>query len=99
MGNGEIKFMGNERGRRICATSVFAAALMLAMAFGFGAMTVPSAQAQTFHVMYNFGGASDGGDPYASLIRDGAGNLYSTFGYGGGPSFSGGVFKVAPNGT
>jgi hypothetical protein len=40
-------------------------------------------------VLYNFAGSSDGGDPYASLIRDGAGNLYSTFGYGGGTSFSG----------
>ena len=59
----------------------------------------PNPQAQTLHVLYNFGGSSDGGDPYASLIRDAAGNLYSTFGYGGGTSFSGGVFKVAPDGT
>jgi uncharacterized repeat protein (TIGR03803 family) len=75
------------------------AALMLAVVFGFGAGTVQSAQGQTLHVLYNFGGSSDGGDPYASLIRDAAGNLYSTFGYGGGTSFSGGVFKVAPDGT
>ena len=73
--------------------------LMFALVFGFGAVTAQSARAQTLHVIYSFAGGSDGGDPYASLIRDGAGNLYSTFGYGGGPSFSGGVFKVTPNGT
>jgi len=72
---------------------------MLAAALAFVALTTQSAQAQTLHVLYNFAGASDGGDPYASLIRDAAGNLYSTFGYGGGTSFSGGVFKVAPDGT
>ena len=73
-----------------------AAAIIIAI---FGALTIPSAQAQTFKVLYNFDGASHGGDPYASLIRDAAGNLYSTVGYGGGTSFSGGVFKVAPDGT
>jgi uncharacterized repeat protein (TIGR03803 family) len=65
----------------------------------FSAMTLHSAQAQTFSVLYNFDGASHGGDPYASLTRDAAGNLYSTVGYGGGTSFAGGVFKVAPDGT
>ena len=68
-----------------------AAALIIAM---FAAMAIPSAQAQTFSVLYNFDGASHGGDPYASLIRDAAGNLYSTVDYGGGTSFAGGVFKV-----
>lgn len=90
--------MGNTQQARISARLVFAAALMLAMAFGFGAVTSQSAQAQTFHVMYNFAGASDGGDPYASLLRDSAGNLYSTVDYGG-TNFAGAVFKVAPNGT
>ncbi len=74
------------------------AALMAAVVLCFGAVTTQSAQAQTLHVLYNFAGSSDGGDPYASLIRDGAGNLYSTVDYGG-TSFAGAVFKVAPNGT
>jgi uncharacterized repeat protein (TIGR03803 family) len=74
------------------------AALMAAVVLCFGAVTTQSAQAQTLHVLYNFAGSSDGGDPYASLIRDGAGNLYSTVDYGG-SSFAGAVFKVAPNGT
>jgi len=56
------------------------------------------ASAQTLRVLYNFAGSSDGGDPYATLIRDAAGNLYSTVDYGG-TSFAGAVFKVAPNGT
>jgi uncharacterized repeat protein (TIGR03803 family) len=94
--------MGNAWQRGIpskIALTAASAALMLAVGFGFEAATTQSAQAQTFSVLYNFGGSSDGGDPYASLIRDAAGNLYSTFGYGGGSSFSGGVFKVAPDGT
>ena len=91
--------MAKTRQRRTSQNRLLAAALMLAAALAFVALTTQSAQAQTLHVLYNFAGASDGGDPYASLIRDAAGNLYSTFGYGGGTSFSGGVFKVAPDGT
>lgn len=56
------------------------------------------AQARGLTVLYNFAGSSDGGDPYASLIRDSAGNLYGTADYGG-TSFAGVVFKVAPNGA
>ena len=56
------------------------------------------AQARGLTVLYNFGGSSDGGDPFASLIRDSAGNLYGTADYGG-TAFAGAVFKVAPNGT
>jgi uncharacterized repeat protein (TIGR03803 family) len=74
------------------------AALMSVMVLCFGVATAQSARAQTLHVLYNFAGSSDGGDPYASLIRDAAGNLYSTVGYGG-TSFAGAVFKVAPDGT
>src|SRR5580693_7506123 len=90
--------MGNTQQRRISAKMGLGATLMLTVSFGFGAFTSQSAQAQTLHVLYNFAGSSDGGDPYATLIRDAAGNLYSTFGYGG-TSFAGAVFKVAPNGT
>jgi uncharacterized repeat protein (TIGR03803 family) len=56
------------------------------------------AQARGLTVLYNFAGSSDGGDPYASLIRDSAGNLYGTADYGG-TAFAGVVFKVAPDGT
>jgi len=57
-----------------------------------------SLQAQKLKVLYNFGGAADGGDPYASLIRDSAGNLYSTGGYGG-TYYAGVVYKVDPKGN
>src|SRR6202140_5852956 len=86
MGNKWLRFFANIR---------LAEAVIFAM---FGAITSQPAPAQTLTVLYNFGGSSDGGDPYASLIRDSAGNLYSTVDYGG-TSFAGGVFKVAPDGT
>ncbi|HWE06283.1 MAG TPA: choice-of-anchor tandem repeat GloVer-containing protein [Rhizomicrobium sp.] len=56
------------------------------------------AQARGLTVLYNFAGSSDGGDPFAGLIRDSAGNLYGTADYGG-TAFAGAVFKVAPDGT
>ena len=54
-------------------------------------------------VLYFFTGGSDGSAPYAGLIMDKTGNLYSTT-YGGGGSTNcsngcGTVFKLAPNGT
>lgn len=79
--------MGNTQQRRFRNVRL-GAALILSAIIGLGSAT-QTAHAQTLDVLYNFAGSSDGGDPYASLIRDGAGNLYSTFGYGGGTSFSG----------
>jgi len=70
---------------------------MLACALGLAVSASLSLHAQTLTVLYNFGGAADGGDPYASLIRDSAGNLYSTGGYGG-TFFAGVVYKVDPEG-
>jgi uncharacterized repeat protein (TIGR03803 family) len=37
-------------------------------------------------VLYAFTGKADGSGPFANLIRDPAGNLYGTTGYGGNPS-------------
>lgn len=50
-------------------------------------------------VLYNFTGGSDGGSPLASLIFDGAGNLYGTASQGGTASqYSSGVaFEISPN--
>ena len=70
---------------------------MLVCALGLAVSASLSLHAQTLTVLYNFGGAADGGDPYASLIRDSAGNLYSTGGYGG-TFFAGVVYKVDPEG-
>jgi uncharacterized repeat protein (TIGR03803 family) len=54
-------------------------------------------------VLYNFTGGADGADPQASLVLDGAGNLYGTTYQGGGAGCSGvgcgTVFKVTPGGT
>jgi len=74
------------------------AATALAIMLVLNLFAAQSVQAQTLTVLYNFAGSSDGGDPYASLIRDAAGNLYSTVGYGG-TSFAGGVFKVDTKGN
>jgi uncharacterized repeat protein (TIGR03803 family) len=51
-------------------------------------------------VLHNFGGGTDGADPYAGVIFDAAGNLYGTTSSGG--AYKGGtVFKLSPgpNGT
>jgi len=56
------------------------------------------AQAQTFTDLYNFTGGSDGGYPYAGLVRDAGGNLYGTTGSGGSSGF-GVVFKLNNKGT
>jgi uncharacterized repeat protein (TIGR03803 family) len=53
-------------------------------------------------VLYAFQGGSDGGNPYAGLIMDKAGNLYGTTEYSGSGNCISGcgvVFKVAPGGT
>jgi len=44
-------------------------------------------------VLYSFTGGSDGGSPYAGVIRDSAGNLFGTTQMGGNES-SGVVFKL-----
>ena len=71
------------------------AALALAVVLALGVCAAQPAQAQTFTVLYNFGGTPDAGNPYAGLVRDEAGNLYGTTAFGG--AFRGGggaVFKV-----
>jgi uncharacterized repeat protein (TIGR03803 family) len=49
-------------------------------------------------VLHAFTGGSDGGIPFAGLIKDAAGNLYGTT-YSGGVNSDGTVFKLAPDGT
>jgi uncharacterized repeat protein (TIGR03803 family) len=48
-------------------------------------------------VLYNFTGGADGGNPFASLLLGGGGNLYGTTS-GGGPSGFGTVFKLDATG-
>jgi uncharacterized repeat protein (TIGR03803 family) len=48
-------------------------------------------------VLYSFSGGADGGNPYAGVIADSAGNLYGTT-YNGGASGYGTVYKLSPTG-
>jgi uncharacterized repeat protein (TIGR03803 family) len=51
---------------------------------------------QTYKVLWNFGSVpNDGAGPVASLISDGAGNLYGTT-IGGGSASNGTVFELSP---
>ena len=79
-----------------------AATAALAMAIGFAltfilVISVQSAQAQTYQVIYNFTGGQDGAYPEAGLTERG-GNLYGTA-YQGGSFNRGTVFKLARNGS
>ena len=55
-------------------------------------MSAKSATAQTFTVLHNFTGASDGGSPEWGVVRDSSGNLYGTSYYGG--RGDGNVFRL-----
>jgi uncharacterized repeat protein (TIGR03803 family) len=80
---------------RLGAASV---ALTLMVVLGLGVVTAQSAPAQTLTVLYNFTGSSDGGDPYAGVVRDTAGNLYGTTYYAGFYGY-GVVFKLDTKGA
>ena len=59
---------------------------------------VLSAQAQTYSVIYNFTGQSDGGNPVAGLSMDSDGNLYgAAFAYGA--HGFGNVYQLAHSGS
>jgi len=70
---------------------------LLALVVGLAIVAIPAAQAQTFSVIHNFTGASDGGNPLAGFTIDAAGNLYGTTNIGG-ASGAGTVFKVTGKG-
>ena len=53
-------------------------------------VTTPGTQT----VLYNFTGGSDGGYPFAPVVRDSSGNLYGTTSYGGAYSSYGVVYKL-----
>lgn len=81
---------GNKVFSKIFSASV-SPAFLLVIVLGF--VATQFSQAQNFSVLYSFGGAADGGDPYAGVIRDSNGNFYGTVGYGG-TAYAGGVYKV-----
>ena len=63
-----------------------------------GLAFVPTASAQTYTVLHNFGGFADGRYPMAGLTMDAGGNLYGTTRFGGNQACNAGcgtVFKLS----
>jgi uncharacterized repeat protein (TIGR03803 family) len=73
------------------------AASLLALALAAAFCVTQAANAQTFHLLYQFKSGHDGSQPYASLILDPKGNLYGTTWIDGAYSY-GTVFKLSPSG-
>ena len=71
--------------------------LALVFMLGLAAVAVSPASAQTFSVIHTFTGTSDGQDPIAGFVIDGAGNLYGTA-TGGGSHWKGLVYKLNSSG-
>jgi hypothetical protein len=65
---------------------------IIAVAFALG--ITQFASAQTFQVLHNFSGGSDGGTPPYTLAQDAAGHLFGTANMGG-QNGAGIVFKFA----
>jgi uncharacterized repeat protein (TIGR03803 family) len=72
--------------------------LGFAVALALGAVATPRAHAQTFSVLHNFTGGSDGANPLCGFTIDAAGNLYGTTNAGG-VSGWGTVFKMTQSGS
>jgi len=70
---------------------------VFAFLLGLAAIAIPPSHAQTFSVIHNFTGGSDGGNPLAGFAIDAAGYLYGTTNAGG-ASGMGTVFKVTGKG-
>jgi uncharacterized repeat protein (TIGR03803 family) len=49
-------------------------------------------------VLFSFRGSTDGANPWSSLVRDSAGNLYGTANHAGGTCDCGTVFRLSPEG-
>ena len=86
--------------------TVDAAGNVYGMTFGGGSgnagvvykLTPTGGNNYSFNVLYNFTGASDGGDPLGDVTPDSAGNLYGTTTYGGADGY-GTVFKLVRSGA
>jgi uncharacterized repeat protein (TIGR03803 family) len=87
----KLQRRGNLKSRIV--TAAFAWALSLTPAL----WAVPSAEAQTFKLLYAFTGGADGGAPWGTPLLTG-GILYTPALYGGGPSSAqaGTVFQFEP---
>jgi uncharacterized repeat protein (TIGR03803 family) len=72
--------------------------LVFTLAIGLGLVEATAAHAQSFSVVHNFTGGSDGGGPLNGFTGDGAGNLYGTTNSGG-TTNHGVVFKLNKEGV
>ena len=102
--DGEKKFNNNPNCKKsLCTKAVETGNLskvVLKGKFGNTNTFLWSSDFAGFYVFHNFAGpTTDGGYPYAPLIRDAAGNLYGTTYYGGTSGSYGTVFKVDTSGT
>src|ERR1700722_10753355 len=78
----------------VTATRMIALASVAALT----AVTIPCAQAQTFSVVHNFTGGSDGGNPVDGFTMSETGILYGTASSGGASGY-GVVLKVGAKGA
>jgi uncharacterized repeat protein (TIGR03803 family) len=90
--------MTNREKSRFSITNLRTPAVAVLIVCALMAGAASAAQAQTFNVIHNFTGGSDGGAPYAGLTMDQVGNLYGTSAYGGSAD-DGTVFELAPRGS
>lgn len=89
--NSEATLVMDSEGR-LYGTTIFGGA------FGAGTVFMVESEGREA-VLYSFSGGTDGGLPFAGVIRDSLGNLYGTTLQGGSaPNPSGTVFEVTPSG-
>ncbi len=70
----------------------------VALALAIGLLSALAAQAQTYTILHNFAGQSDGATPLAGLTMDRAGNFYGTTSGGGDHGF-GDIYRLMHPGS
>jgi uncharacterized repeat protein (TIGR03803 family) len=88
----------------LLSRSLRGSALALALAYALTMIATQLAQAQTFTVLHNFTGGTDGAYPYVGVTEDSSGNLYGTAALGGmaggcNGNGCGTVYKLARHGS
>ena len=97
--------MTNLNAQQLTTSKMTTAGLLLMVAFALSMMATPAVQAQTYTVLHNFTGGTDGGNPVTGLAMDAAGNLYGTtaLAFNAAPGFNGSgkgsVFKLKHQGS
>ncbi|MGC2108392.1 MAG: choice-of-anchor tandem repeat GloVer-containing protein [Candidatus Korobacteraceae bacterium] len=84
--------MAHTKKRQVLHTLHHAAMAVLFNLFVFGIVAAQPAQAQTLQILHTFTGNGDGGEPFAGVTLDRAGNLYGT-------TSAGNVYKLTHHGS